>query len=73
MPTCPFCGFTGKLIAEHVFGNWLSRIGLDLTPVAHGAGPLNLLGQDLGGVRRSAKQCTSALRPGAPTDFPAGA
>lgn len=48
MPTCPFCGFTGKLTAEHVFGNWLSRIGLDLTPVTHGAGPLNLIGQDLG-------------------------
>ena len=33
---------TGKLTAEHVFGNWLSRIGLDLEPVPHGAGPLNL-------------------------------
>jgi hypothetical protein len=48
MPTCPFCGFTGKLTAEHVFGNWLSRIGLDLAPVPHGAGPLNRIGQDLG-------------------------
>lgn len=48
LPTCPFCGFTGKLTVEHVFGNWLSRIGLDLEPVAHGAGPLNRVGQDLG-------------------------
>jgi len=29
-PLVPFCGFTGKLTAEHVFGNWLSRISLDL-------------------------------------------
>jgi hypothetical protein len=48
MPSCPFCGFTGKLTAEHVFGNWLSRIGLDLAPVPHGAGPLNRIGQELG-------------------------
>jgi hypothetical protein len=48
VPACPFCSFTGKLTAEHVFGNWLSRIGLDLEPVAHGAGPLNRVVQDLG-------------------------
>lgn len=48
MPTCPFCGSTGKLTAEHVLGNWLSRIGLDLEPVPHGAGPLNRVGQGLG-------------------------
>jgi hypothetical protein len=48
MPSCSFCGFSGKLTAEHVFGNWLSRIGLDLAPVSHGAGPLNRIGQELG-------------------------
>ncbi len=48
MATCPFCGFSGKLTAEHVFGDWLSRTGLDLEPVAHGAGPLNRIGQELG-------------------------
>jgi hypothetical protein len=48
MPTCPFCGFRGKLTAEHVFGAWLSRIGLDPAPVSHGAGPLNRIGQELG-------------------------
>lgn len=48
MSTCPFCGFTGKLTAEHVLGDWLSRIDLDLEPVAHGAGPLNRIGQELG-------------------------
>jgi hypothetical protein len=31
-----------------VFGNWISRIGLDLTPAAHGAGPLNMIGRELG-------------------------
>ena len=39
--TCAFCGRTGKLTSEHVLGDWLSRIGLDLDPVAHAAGPLN--------------------------------
>lgn len=48
MPSCAFCGFTGKLTGEHVFGDWISRIGLDLNPVAHGAGPLNLIGRELG-------------------------
>jgi hypothetical protein len=48
MPACAFCGFSGKLTGEHVFGDWLSRIGLDLEPTPHGAGPLNRLGQELG-------------------------
>lgn len=48
MPTCPFCDVSGKLTAEHVLGDWLSRMGLDLGPVAHGAGPLNGIGQELG-------------------------
>ena len=46
--SCAFCGFTGKLTGEHVFGDWLRRIGLDLDPVAHLAGPLNRIGRDLG-------------------------
>jgi hypothetical protein len=48
MPTCVFCGFTGKLTGEHVFGDWLTRIGLDLEPVPHAAGRLNRIGRDLG-------------------------
>ena len=31
--TCAFCGFRGTLTGEHVLGSWLSKIGLDLTPV----------------------------------------
>jgi hypothetical protein len=46
--TCVFCGFQGKLTGEHVFGDWLTRIGLDLEPVPHGAGALNQIGRDLG-------------------------
>jgi hypothetical protein len=48
MSTSPFCGFGGKLTAEHVFGAWLSRSGLGLEPVAHGAGPLNRISPELG-------------------------
>jgi len=46
--TCVFCGFIGKLTGEHVLGDWLSRIGLDLDPVAHLTGPLNRLGRGIG-------------------------
>ena len=46
--TCAFCGFSGKLTGEHVFGDWLARIGLDLEPVQFDGGPLNRLGRDLG-------------------------
>jgi hypothetical protein len=48
MRTCPFCGFAGKLSREHVFGAWLSRIGLSRDPQPHGAGPLNQIKHDLG-------------------------
>ncbi len=48
MPGCPFCDFTGKLTAEHVFGDWVSRTGLELQPVQHLAGPLNRIGRELG-------------------------
>ena len=46
--TCAFCGTTGKLTGEHVLGDWLSRIGLDLDPVAHVTGPLNRLVREVG-------------------------
>lgn len=46
--TCAFCGFSGKLTGEHVFGDWLSRIGLELEPALHAAGPLNRLDRNLG-------------------------
>ena len=45
---CIFCGTTRGLTREHVFGDWVSRIGLDLGPVAYEAGPLNRIGRDLG-------------------------
>lgn len=35
---CIFCGRSERLSNEHVFPDWLSRIGLDLTPVHHAAG-----------------------------------
>lgn len=46
--SCAFCDFTGKLSGEHVLGDWLTRIGLDLEPVPHGTGSLNQVGKDLG-------------------------
>lgn len=46
--TCAFCGSTGKLTREHVFGDWVSKIGLDLTPTRHMGGPLNGLPRDMG-------------------------
>ncbi|MFI7114796.1 hypothetical protein ACIBK9_51385 [Nonomuraea sp. NPDC050227] len=45
---CAFCGFSGKLTGEHVFGGWLSRIGLPLEPTPHHAGPLNQVIRKLG-------------------------
>jgi hypothetical protein len=46
--TCAFCGTTGKLTGEHVLGDWLSLIGLDLDPVVHVTGPLNRLVREVG-------------------------
>lgn len=46
--TCAFCGAAGPLTKEHVFGDWLSRLGLDSEPAVHRAGPLNRLGKGLG-------------------------
>ena len=46
--TCVFCGAGGRLTGEHVFGDWLTRIGLDLSPSRHGAGPINRSARDLG-------------------------
>ncbi|SDO66022.1 hypothetical protein SAMN04487788_0484 [Microbacterium testaceum StLB037] len=45
---CAFCGSTEPLTREHVFGQWVSKIGLDLSPVQHGAGPLNGMPRDMG-------------------------
>lgn len=46
--SCVFCGSTDSLTREHLFGQWVSKIGLDLTPVQHHAGPLNRLPRDMG-------------------------
>jgi hypothetical protein len=46
--SCVFCGVRGPLTGEHVYGKWLSRIGLDLSPTAHGAGPLNRIPRQMG-------------------------
>lgn len=45
---CAFCGSAGPLTREHLFGQWVSKIGLDLTPVQHHAGPLNGLLRNMG-------------------------
>lgn len=45
---CAFCGSTEPLTREHVFGQWVSKIGLDLSPVQHRAGPLNGIPRDMG-------------------------
>lgn len=46
--SCAFCGSIEPLTREHVFGQWVSKIGLDLSPVRHQAGPLNGLPRDMG-------------------------
>jgi hypothetical protein len=48
MKACAFCGVQGPLTGEHVFGDWLTTIGLNLEPVVQEAGPLNRIGRDLG-------------------------
>ncbi|MDQ0923382.1 hypothetical protein QF038_001890 [Pseudarthrobacter sp. W1I19] len=49
MPSsCAFCGSTQPLTREHVFGQWVSKIGLDLSPAMHHAGALNGLPRDMG-------------------------
>lgn len=46
--SCVFCGSTAPLTREHVFGQWVSKLGLDRSVVRHKAGPLNRLGRDMG-------------------------
>jgi hypothetical protein len=46
--SCAFCNREGPLTGEHVYGHWLTRIGMDSTPRRHVAGPLNRIGDDLG-------------------------
>lgn len=46
--SCVFCGSMGSLSREHVFGQWVSRIGLDASPVGHMAGPLNRIPRQMG-------------------------
>lgn len=46
--TCVFCGNSNGLTGEHVFGDWLTKIGLNLDPVMHVAGPLNRITRELG-------------------------
>jgi hypothetical protein len=45
---CVFCGAEGKMTGEHVFGDWLTRIGLNLQPLRHGVGRLNRSLRDIG-------------------------
>jgi hypothetical protein len=47
MPTCAFRRSGGKLTGEHVFADWLTRIGLDLNPVTHDTGPVNRIEPEL--------------------------
>lgn len=46
--SCVFCGSTAPLTREHVFGQWLGRIGLPMDKALHTAGELNQLGRDMG-------------------------
>lgn len=46
--TCVFCGKNEKLTREHVFGDWISRIGVAVPECRNGAGPLNRSLRDLG-------------------------
>ena len=46
--SCAFCGSTQPLTREHIFGQWLSKIGLDLSPARHKAGPLNRVPREMG-------------------------
>ncbi|TFB83601.1 hypothetical protein E3O44_17145 [Cryobacterium algoricola] len=48
---CVFCGSTGTLTREHVFGDWLSKIGLEDVPVQSVAGSLNQIGKRMGESR----------------------
>ncbi|WP_395639725.1 hypothetical protein [Pseudolysinimonas sp.] len=48
---CAFCGSTATLTREHVFGDWLSKIGLGDEPAELVAGSLNQLGKKLGPTR----------------------
>jgi len=45
---CVFCGREGPLTREHVFSDWLSKIGLSDEPVEHFAGPLNRISTSMG-------------------------
>lgn len=45
---CVFCGSDAPLTLEHVFGQWLSRIGLPMEKALHTAGHLNHLGRSMG-------------------------
>lgn len=39
--SCVFCGATSNLTREHVLPDWLTQVGLDLTPSEHQFGRLN--------------------------------
>lgn len=45
---CVFCGSEGPLGREHVYGQWLSKIGVDLSPQQYYASPLNEIPRDMG-------------------------
>ena len=45
---CVFCGSEGPLGREHVYGQWLSKIGINLSPQQYYAGPLNEIPRDMG-------------------------
>ncbi|RJT89951.1 hypothetical protein D6T64_05135 [Cryobacterium melibiosiphilum] len=54
---CAFCGNTGALTREHVFGDWLSKIGLEDDPVESVAGSLNQIGKRMGESRPFRAKC----------------
>lgn len=49
--SCAFCGSNEPLTREHVFGDWLSKIGLEDDPGETVAGSLNQIGRRMGESR----------------------
>lgn len=60
---CVFCGFEGKLTAEHVFGDWLNALGLGNGPSRGGAGLLNRSLRDLGVARPFGRTVRTVCAP----------
>ena len=61
--TCVFCGGGGKLTREHIFGDWLTRLGLAPSLTTCGAGPINRSPRDLGVTRPFTRKVRDVCGP----------